>query len=252
MQVARFCTTPVKGLALSHPDSIELTATGAAGDRDFFLIGDDDRLVSITATGSLVELAADWSPGDDRLTIRSRDGSEWTGELRPGRRVSVDFWRARDVAGHVLDGPWSDLLSERAGRRVHLVQAETAGDGSDIEPVTLLGQASVAELARRSGLESVDARRFRMLIEFAEGEPHVEDTWHGQTLEVGEALLRVGGPVPRCAATTRDPDSGTRDLPVVRMIRDYRGVTADGVGFGVYADVLRPGTVRVGDRLVLG
>ncbi len=82
---------------------------------------------------------------------------------------------------------------------------------------------------------------------------HAEDRWQGQTIEVGEALLRVGGPVPRCAATTRHPDRGARDLATVRMIRSYRGVQANefgrGVNFGVYAEVVGEGVVRVGDPL---
>jgi uncharacterized protein len=57
--------------------------------------------------------------------------------------------------------------------------------------------------------------------------------------------------VPRCAATTRDPGRGARDLPTVRMIRSYRGVRENefgrGVNFGVYADVVAEGVVRVDD-----
>jgi hypothetical protein len=81
---------------------------------------------------------------------------------------------------------------------------------------------------------------------------HVEDCWQGQTIQIGEASVRAGGPVPRCAATTRDPDRGVRDLPVVRMINSYRGVQVNEFGrgdFGVYADVLGEGVVHVGDPL---
>ena len=111
----------------------------------------------------------------------------------------------------------------------------------------------LAELARRSGASSVGARRFRMLIGFSGLSAHVEDCWQGQTIEIGEAVVRVGGPVPRCAATTRDPDRGARDLPTVRMIKSYRGVQVNefgrGVNFGVYAGVVAEGVVRVGDTL---
>ena len=61
------------------------------------------------------------------------------------------------------------------------------------------------------------------------------------------------GVVPRCAATTRDPGNGARDLPTVRMIKSYRGVqvteSGRGVHFGVYAEVVREGVLRVGDPL---
>jgi hypothetical protein len=57
--------------------------------------------------------------------------------------------------------------------------------------------------------------------------------------------------VKRCAATTRDPASGAVDLQTLRLITAYRGRRESelGVGatFGLYCEVLKPGTVAVGD-----
>jgi uncharacterized protein YcbX len=62
-------------------------------------------------------------------------------------------------------------------------------------------------------------------------------------------VSRVSGPVDRCAVTTRDPETGERDLDTLRLLADYRGRReSDGaVLFGVYGAVVRPGRVRVGD-----
>jgi hypothetical protein len=53
----------------------------------------------------------------------------------------------------------------------------------------------------------------------------------------------------------RDPDRGVRGLPAVQVIRAYRGLRdtlfGPGVPFGVYADVVTPGRVGVGDSLQL-
>jgi uncharacterized protein len=77
----------------------------------------------------------------------------------------------------------------------------------------------------------------------------------GRLAAVGAAEIRIGGPVPRCAATTRDPDRGVRDLPAVQVIRAYRGLRdtffGPGAPFGVYADVVTPGRVRVGANMPL-
>jgi uncharacterized protein YcbX len=82
--------------------------------------------------------------------------------------------------------------------------------------------------------------------------PHEEDQWDGVRLNVGDAVLRVGGPIIRCAVTTRDPDTGERDLDTLRLIADYRGRrNGEDVHFGVYAHVEQPGTVRVGDAVEL-
>ena len=50
----------------------------------------------------------------------------------------------------------------------------------------------------------------------------------------------------RCAATTRNPDTGVIDLQTLRMIGASRGrhetpEWGRGFYFGVYADVLNPG-----------
>ena len=44
-----------------------------------------------------------------------------------------------------------------------------------------------------------------MLFELDGCEPHEEDTWDRLLFEIGSAAIRVGGPVDRCAVTTRDP-----------------------------------------------
>jgi uncharacterized protein YcbX len=252
-RVTRLSVTPVKGLALHHPDAILLLRTGAAGDREFFVIDGRDRLLSIWKTGRLVRFRAAHDVRSGRIALSTANGEVCDGPARPGAPVIADFYRARKVPGTVVEGQWNAVLSDAAGEPVRLVRANDPGAGHDECPVTLLGEESVAELARRSGAGSVDARRFRMLISFSGLSPHAEDRWRGQIIEIGEAVVRAGGPVPRCAATTRHPDRGTRDLSTVRMIKSYRGVQANesgrGVNFGVYADVVAEGVVRVGDPI---
>ena len=111
-----------------------------------------------------------------------------------------------------------------------------------MQPVTLLSDASVEELRRQAGRdEPLDGRRFRMLIHLEGCEPHEEDTWDGRLLRLGEALVRVGGPVPRCATTTRSPDTGGRDFDTLRVIKAYRGLReGKNIDFGVYGDVEQP------------
>ena len=118
-------------------------------------------------------------------------------------------------------------------------------------PVTLVSEASLDRLAREAG-RSVDGRRFRMLLTLAGCAEHEEDGWEGRSVRIGAAVVRVGGPVPRCAATTRDPDTGMRDLHTLRLIRGYRGLRdGDAIDFGVYARVERSARVRTGDVVEL-
>ena len=64
------------------------------------------------------------------------------------------------------------------------------------------------------------------------------------------------GPVPRCNATTRNPDTGEKDLKTLRLIAEGRGMQPDefgeeGLNLGAYADVVEPGVISVGDRVRL-
>jgi uncharacterized protein len=252
--VARLSVTPVKGLGLQHPDRIQLTETGALGDRRFFLIDARDALVSITKLGELARFTAEYESAPSVLTIR-RDECIWTADVRLGELVNGAFADRGPVAGHVVEGPWSEVLSDAVGQRLRLVRGLDDSSAFDVHPVTLLGSASVRELERRSGLGPVDSRRFRMLIELRTETPHLEDAWAGRRIVIGDAELIVGGPVPRCGAVTRHPETGERDAPIVKAIKAYRGVQdgelGRGVNFGVYADVVRAGAVTVGDAVEL-
>ena len=254
-RVTRLSVTPVKGMRVQHPEEITLGPEGAEGDRDFFFADAQGRLVSVPRLGALVQFSASFDARADRLAIRHDDGRVCDGEIALGAGVRVGRADGREIAGNVVEGPWAAFVGEVAGRPLRLIKAELPGAASDAAGVTVLGDASVRALERESGSAGIDARRFRMLVELATDREHVEDEWDGALAAVGAAEIRIGGPVPRCAATTRDPDRGERDLPTVQAIKAYRGLRdtffGPGAPFGVYADVVTPGRVRVGDRLQL-
>ncbi|WP_411284673.1 MOSC domain-containing protein [Lapillicoccus sp.] len=253
--ITRLSTTPVKGLRIHHPDSIHLTPQGARGDRLFYLVDDEGGVQSCTRNPGLYALSAAYDEETRRLEV-SRGGEVLHGGVvEAADTVDTDMWGLRMLAGDVVADPtWGSLFSEVVGRGVRLVRAR--GSAFDVHPVTLLGGASLARLTRHAGLAQIDPRRFRMLLEFTGGDPHVEDSWAGELLHAGGAVLRAGGPVHRCAATTRDPDRGAVDLQTLRLITGYRGRQESALGlganFGVYAEVVEPGTVSLGDRLKLG
>ena len=116
--------------------------------------------------------------------------------------------------------------------------------------MTIASDGSLAELTRHAGVDRVDSRRFRMLIELDGAGPHEEDTWIGGRVAIGDAILSITKPVARCAITTQDPDTGARDLDTLRTLIEYRGLR-DGkhADFGVLADVVQPGRVRLGDAV---
>ncbi|HWB22809.1 MAG TPA: MOSC N-terminal beta barrel domain-containing protein [Gaiellaceae bacterium] len=247
--VAQINITPVKGLGLLHPDEVELTAVGVAENRRFYLVtADRGLLFNGKDYGPLVRVSPELS--GDRLELHFPDGTVVGGEIELGHDVTTNFW-GRPVNGRVVQGPWSTALSEFTGDAVLLVRTEESGDGSDVCVGTLIARASCERLAQELGAP-VDPRRFRMLLELDGLDAHEEDTWDGRVVRAGDAVLIARGPVPRCAVTTQDPDSGEVNLDTVRAIKDYRGLrNRKAIDFGIYFDVEQPGRVRVGDAVEL-
>ena len=91
-----------------------------------------------------------------------------------------------------------------------------------------------------------------MLIELEGAGAHEEDTWIGEEVAVGSAVLHITKPDARCAITTQDPSTGTRDLDTLRTLIAYRGLReGKHADFGVLADVAQPGRIRVGDSVTV-
>jgi uncharacterized protein len=240
-------------MALQHPDSIELGPNGVADDRRYSLHTEDGRIFDATKHGPLVQIRAKLEAvdGGERLTLEMPSGEVIEDEVALGEPVRLDVYDRLFTARPVI-GPWADAVSDWAGRRLQLFRSERLPHEQDRFPVSIVSQASVEELARQGNEgRPLDARRFRMLIEIAGAErPHQEDAWLGREVHIGQVGVRVTRPDARCVITTQDPDTGQRDFPTLHVIRQYRGLREGRkLDFGVYADVIRPGRVAVGDSV---
>ena len=248
--VARFNVTPVKSTALHHPDRIRLGPDGATGDRRFFFVDGDGKRFSGATKAPILPVRAAYDEERDELELRLPNGIVVSGSARAnGQALRVNFY-GRPVDAHTVEGDFGEALSAYAGHEVRLARPDRPGDALDVNPVTLVSLESVAELAERGRHEGgLDPGRFRMTMEIqGVSRPHEEDTWAGRRVRAGDAVIRVGEAVPRCVVTTLDPNTGIRDFPTLRVIRDYRGTNAENqLEFGVYAEVVEPGEVRVGD-----
>lgn len=242
-------------MRLVSVETIELEAAGVRGDRRFYLVDDDGGLVNAKRVPSLLTVRA--AVEDGHLTLRFADGTTVDGEVHSlGERVETNFF-GRPVVGRIVEGPWSAALSELAGRSVRVARTEREGDGYDRGTqagVSLVSTASLEALRVATGVEQpVDGRRFRMTIGIDGVEPHAEDGWIGSRVRVGGAAILVREHVGRCAVTTRDPDTGIRDLETLDAIAAYRDVpTVEPLPFGVWCEVVEPGSVAVGDPVVAG
>jgi uncharacterized protein YcbX len=181
------------------------------------------------------------------------DGSMVEDDVRVGEPVLTRFFSQRKEA-RLVDGPWSEALSKHLGRSLRLVEGAQEGGvdrGAD-GAVSLISCASLARLASVGGVDSLDPRRFRMLIEIDGVDAHAEDGWVGNgSVRIGSATVAFTGHVGRCLITSRDPDTGVVDLPTLDILGSYRsGVgTTEPLPFGVWGRVVAPGAVAVGDEV---
>jgi uncharacterized protein YcbX len=238
-RVARINVTPVKSLRLRHPSEIELGHDGAREDRRFLLVDDGLRLYNGKRDTSLVRAGAAWDPVTRRLEVTMPDGAVVEGEAVAGAPTVVEVYR-RLVRGRVVEGRWADALSDLVGRSLTLVERDDGAWATDSRPATLVSRASLA-------MVDGDGRRFRMLLELEGLEVLGEEAWTNRRLRVGTTVLLAGVPTPRCAVPSASPDAGVRDRDVLRELIETRGLVEGEACLGVYAEVLEPGVVRVGD-----
>ena len=110
----------------------------------------------------------------------------------------------------------------------------------DILPLLVATDGAIRAFGR-------DARRLRPNIVINGVDGMDETQWPGAELHIGEVVISLDSLRRRCPMTTIDPDTLTIDRDVLRDINHrFAGKLA------LNADVLQPGTIRVGDpaRLV--
>lgn len=237
---------PVKGTRHQAYDAVTLSPRGPVGDRAWCLVDVEQRRVLRTVQHpSLVAVSA--VPSPDGLVISLPSGAVASGPVLPrGESLICDYW-GRPVALDLLDGPHSALLSSHLGKPVRLAAAPPGGvvyAGA----VTLVATGTLRELASRTGLPMADlAARFRPTFVVDADEPHAEDSWVGDEVDLGPARVRITSRVPRCAVVDLDPVAGERAGRVLAALAAYRprDVGTGDLLLGVDAEVVVPGTVAV-------
>lgn len=252
ISVCALTTTPVKGMRVSTVEAIELGPLGARGDRVFYVVDQLGRMVNGKQLGQLQTIVPEYDAEAQTLTLTFPDGTCAAGALDYGETVQTRFFSApRDA--RELRGPWSQALSSQLDRPLRLVRPQIAVDRGRDGATSVISRSSLRRLAEAAERDSIDARRFRMLIEVEGVDAHEEDRWVGRHVRVGEATLAMHGHVGRCLITSRDPESGEVDLPTLDLLGEYRREidSTEPLPFGIYGEVLSGGTVALGDPVGL-
>jgi uncharacterized protein YcbX len=226
---------PVKSMAGIPTESAVLGWHGLDGDRRFAFRrpGVDGGLPWLTAS-RLPELLLYHPVGLD----------ERSGEPLPTH--------VRTPAGTQLELRGEELRAEIAATCGSAVELMRLDHGIfDEAPVSVISLATMAGIGREAGTD-LDRRRFRanIVLETGSREPFHEDEWVGRVLVFGDREAPPAVSVTqrdlRCIMIDLDPDTAVRDARVQKTV-----VRLNGNNAGVYATVLRRGTIRVGDRVCL-
>ena len=251
--IAEINIAPVKSMALAPLTETRLDLGGIRDDRRFYLVNSQGRLLSRRNVGKLAQLVTSWDPSSEWLRIEFPDGNILEGTPELDRPVWTIIW-GRRVRSRALMGDWMPAISEFCGQPATLMMSDLPCQVFDEFPVSVLSRASVERLSSQMGMsedECLATDRFRPTLLLDGCEEHQEDGWMNRTLSIGDAVVRVLAPDPRCAIIDQDPVTGETDTEAVKSILGYRP-NALAAYFGVYGIVEKPGTVRVGDRVEVG
>lgn len=225
MRLTSIATTPVKGLGLSHPDRVDVTATGVRADRRYAMVDANRRIVNGKHHGSLVRVRACAWDDPETLILQFPDGTRVGGEVTLGEPLAATRSGATRAA-RIVEGDYAAALSAIAGEPLRLVRLPdgTGIDRVDEGPVSLLTTGSLEALRRQAGLpEPVDGRRFRMTFTIEHADEHAEDAWIGRRIRIGSTVIAPTGHIGRCVVTTQSPDDGVKDLDTLAILAGYRG-----------------------------
>ena len=248
---------PVKGLSGEKLSSVELEqGRGFPGDRVFAITNgsatfDVDSLKPEPKTSFLVlmkyaELA--------RLDTRY-DAQRKVLEVREhgGQNVLLESSLMTEEGKADIAAFFREFLGEQvitgSPKVVHR-ETHPFTDVSVVSPtlmhsISIINLTSLFEVEKALG-KKLDPRRFRANVYFQGGQPWEEFEWMDKEITIGSIRAKVNFKTRRCPATDVNPETAERDLALPQFLRKTFGHG----DLGVYAEIITPGTLKVGDKVL--
>lgn len=217
---------PVKSMGGEALQSVELDHRGLVGDRWYAVRDEQGHFASGKNTrrfhrrDAIFEYAAHSIDGGVTVV---RGGESWTvGD--PGLDVDLSLRMSAAVS----------------------IAAERDVPHQDMGAVSLIGTSTLAWCAERWDVNA-DPRRLRVNLVVETSEPFEEEDWAGRRASVGDAVIELVERCPRCRMIDINQDGATATGRWLRRLGAERDLF-----LGMYADVVRPGLIAVGDPLRIG
>lgn len=178
-------------------------------------------------------LAGIWARLDEnaaRITLRHKDLGEIT--------FCPDV--TDDVAAFLA---WvKPLCPADRSSPVGIVSAPGRGmTDSPFASISIMNSASHAAVADALGAP-LELERWRANIFLDGAAAWAEHDWLGRNIRIGDATLQVRERIRRCTVTNTNPHTGVRDTDTLDVLNTHFGHQ----DFGVYAEVIKAGTITVG------
>ena len=257
---------PVKSMLGEELNASYVTERGLVGDRAYALVDEETGKVASAKNPRKWEKLFDFrsvfidppqvAENIPHIRITLPDGTQ----VFSSQDKDIDYTLSKALGRDVrlmkanLDKPsyeeyWPDIEG--------LAQREKVTDEAmpprtffDIAVIHLLTTSTINRLRGLYPEGRFEVRRFRpnIVVESASGEKDfIENSWIGKKITIGEDIvLRVMGPCTRCVMITLPQGDLPRDSGILRTVAKYNRVNV-----GVYASVLRSGTIHRGDLVRL-
>ncbi len=242
-EIAELWRYPVRSLRGEPRRELEVGLDGVLGDRCYGIADPEIAELVSAAQGkrrwrSLVTMSARY------------DGALRDIELGAGAAPPPVMIETADGTTLRSDDADTDLrLAQILGRPARLVREGTVKAPYGYAAVHLLTTATLAAFAARYPASRFEPARFRPNIVLDTGrlEGFVESGWIGRVLAVGDHLrLVVKEHCVRCVMTTLAQGDLPQDPAILQVVNETNGTHA-----GIYADVTKVGTVKLGDAVTL-
>ena len=194
--------------------------------------GRPGNFINQTHVPRLAQIEMSYTDGTGMLTLRHPEAGFLS--IQPGTdegNAKLTDWVAPLTEGTTRSGPF------------RVCQAPDVAF-TDFEDT----HVSIASTRSRTILEQIASAdlepiRFRMNLWLDGMDPWEEFDLIGREIEIGATRLKVIGRCERCNATTANPETGQRDVQIPSILRRRYGH----MDFGIYAQVISGGPVRIGD-----
>ncbi len=261
MNVTALHIYPIKSLGGISVNTAEARIKGFQNDRRWMLVDDKGEFLTQRTLAEMANFKC--SLTDDSILVNYKsDNIEVPFNLHVTEPTRVKVWSSK-LKAYEVSTQISKWFSSALGVSATLVRmTDTSVRGkllfvppfktnlsfADGYPYLILGEASMTTLNQKLE-DKVNSSRFRANILLSTQQAHAEDDWKFN-FSIGAAKFKVIKACARCSVVNINQETGQVTKEPLKTMADYRKYRKK-TWFGANAICVEPGTISIGDEIVL-